>query len=168
MTGGGGITLFGPWGRWSPWYDTGYGWGYGHVAFDPWRYRGGTSWMWNRYGGYGDWCDPWSRYPCNYYWFDPYWYASDEPEPVRADDRAPVRREMGSLRIKASPRSAKVYVNGSLVGTVDEFDGLANHLRLETGTHRLELRADGYQTLSKDVTVSADKTLTERLSMKKQ
>ena len=32
----------------------------------------------------------------------------------------------------------------------------------------LELRADGYQTLTKEITVEAGKTLTERASLKKK
>ena len=74
----------------------------------------------------------------------------------------------GSIRLRANVSSAKVYVDGTLVGTVDEFDGLTHHLDLEPGTHALELRADGYQSATKDVNVSAGKTTTERLSLKKK
>jgi hypothetical protein len=75
--------------------------------------------------------------------------------------------DVGSLRIKASPATAKVYVDGMLMGTVDEFDGLRHHLQLEPGLHRLELRADGYETLAKDVTVTTN-TTTLRLTLKKK
>ena len=75
---------------------------------------------------------------------------------------------MGSLRIKAKPATAKIYIDGTLVGTVDDFDGLTNHLEIEAGPHEMEVRADGYATLIKDINVKAGQTTTERLSLKKK
>jgi len=73
----------------------------------------------------------------------------------------------GSLRLRASPSSAKVYVDGALAGTVDDFDGLGGHLKIPVGTHELELRADGYRSWTTQVTIDAGKTRTERASLKK-
>ena len=53
-----------------------------------------------------------------------------------------------TIRLKANVKEAKVYVDGALYGTVDEFDGLGDHLELDGGRHTLELRADGYETYS--------------------
>ena len=51
---------------------------------------------------------------------------------------------------------------------VDDFDGLTNHLEIEAGPHEMEVRADGYATLIKDINVKAGQTTTERLSLKKK
>jgi len=60
-----------------------------------------------------------------------------------------------------NPRHAKVYVDGALVGTVDDFDGLRDHLEVEAGRHALEVRADGYENYRTEVVVNSGKTTTE-------
>ena len=153
------FPIFGPWGRYAPLY--GYGFGYG---FNPWSYYG-TSFIWGRYGG---WYNPWGYYSYDpFYPYYPYSTYGYTDQPVDDDDRRPAKIELGSLRIKASPATAKVYVDGMLMGMVDDFDGLRNHLELEPGLHRIELRAEGYATLAKDVTVTTS-TTTLRLTLKKK
>jgi len=164
--GGGNVIIsfpvYGPWGNYYPWYGSGFGWNLGFVYYDPWLYPG-TSWGWGRYGL---WYDPYGYYP----YYDPFYSGgyggggSGYYEPKAPKDRNMV----GSIRIKVNPGSAKVYVDGALYGTATEFDGLSNHLELDGGKHMLELRADGYQTLTKEITVEAGKTLTERASLKKK
>jgi hypothetical protein len=58
-------------------------------------------------------------------------------------------------------------VDGALVGTVDEFDGLGHHLEIEAGRHQIELRADGYESYSSEIAVQAGRTVTERATLKK-
>ena len=53
--------------------------------------------------------------------------------------------DTGSLRLKIKPREAQVYVDGYLVGNVDSFDGRFQKLGIESGGHRIELKADGYE-----------------------
>jgi hypothetical protein len=72
----------------------------------------------------------------------------------------------GSVRFRANPSSARVYVDGALAGTVDDFDGLGNHLRLEAGRHFVELRADGYEPYSTEILVPNGRTLTTRATLK--
>ena len=140
----------------------GFGWNYGYYAYDPFNYYYGDGrWIWGRYGL---WYEPYAYYPYDPYSYSGYYYPGYSEEPMES---RPARHEMGSLRLKASPATAKVYVDGTLMGTVDDFDGLSHHLEIEPGTHRLELRADGYQTLSTDVTVKTG-TTTVRLTMKKK
>jgi hypothetical protein len=153
---------FSPWGRWYPWYAG--GWGYGWVSYDPWRF-GGTRWVWGRYGtwwyGATPWYDPWYD-P----YFDPYGYYG-----MYMGGGGGGYHEssmMGSLRVKVSPSDAQVYVDGVLQGVVDDFDGLRNHLEVPMGDHKIEIKKDGYETLTGDVTVEADKTLTFRGSLKKK
>jgi hypothetical protein len=66
----------------------------------------------------------------------------------------------GSLRLKVTPRTASVYVDGYYVGMVDEFDGIFQRLPIEPGPYTIEIRADGYQTLTFDVRVLPDRTTT--------
>jgi hypothetical protein len=147
-----------------PWYGAGFGWSFGY-AYNPWYYTGTPGWMWSRYG---PWYDPFSYYPYDPYapydpYYSPYGYSSSSSE---ADYRPSRKPAVGSLRLKASPATAKVYVDVTLMGTVDDFDGLSHHLELELGTHRLEIRAEGYATMSKDVDVT-EGTSTIRLDLKK-
>lgn len=69
----------------------------------------------------------WQRFPYPY----PYMYRIDH----RAD-----------LRIQGSPREAQVYLDGYFVGTVDDFDGFAQRLRVEPGEHDVQIYLQGYRT----------------------
>ena len=51
------------------------------------------------------------------------------------------------VRIMATPREAEVYVDGYLVGTVDDFDGWSQRLRLEPGEHEVELYLEGHRSV---------------------
>lgn len=136
----------GPWGRWYPWYSSGFGWGgFGYMWYDPfytpYYYR-------HPYG-----------YPYNLYYRSPapsVYYGEEDEELV------------GSIRFRVEPKDALVYVNGALVGTVDDFNGLKDHLQLPAGVHQVEIRAEGYETYVAELTVEAGKTLTERFSLKKR
>ena len=105
----------------------------GYGGYYPWGY-GGLG-----FGGYGGYYDPWyGGYPAGYY----------------------DRREDGRLRLKVKPRDASVYVDGYYAGRVDDFDGIFQHLPLEPGPYRIEVRADGFAPLSFDVRILPDRTLT--------
>ena len=154
---------FSPWGRWYPWYTGGWGWGY--VSYDPWRV-GSTRWVWGRYGMWwyspSPWYDPW--YDPNFGWYGNYSYG---PYFSTSSGASEPRKTTGSLRIKVNASAGKVYVDGVLQGTVDDFDGLKNHLDVEAGPHVIEIRAEGYTTLRSDITVDAGKTQTFRGTLKK-
>ncbi len=79
-------------------------------------------------------------------------------------DREP--RDTGSLRLKIKPRDAQVYVDGYLVGDVDSFDGAFQKLGIESGGHRVELKADGFEPLQFDVLITAGETVTYKGEMK--
>ena len=74
---------------------------------------------------------------------------------------------MGSIRVKASPETASVFVDGAVVGRVADFNGLTNHLKLGAGVHLIEIRAEGYETYRSEITVADGKTFTERATLKK-
>ena len=68
--------------------------------------------------------------------------------------------EDGALRLKVKPRDASVFVDGYFAGQVDSFDGVFQRLRLEPGPHRIEISADGYETLTFEIRVLPDRTTT--------
>jgi len=164
--GGGGdfvsFPLYGPWGTWYPWYG-GFGWNIGFVTYNPWYY-GAARWYW---GPYGLWYDPFTYWDPFYgmYWDQGYGggYSSGE-----GGGSSKAKETTGSLRIKASPDSAKVYVDNALAGLVGEFNGLNDHLDLEGGRHTIELRADGYVTQSHEVDVKVGTTQTIRFNLKQK
>jgi hypothetical protein len=122
-----------------------YPWGYGGaIAGGIGGYYGGY------YGGYSGAYDPW------YGWFPTYAPASYGSE------------NTGSLRLKVKPADAGVYVDGFYVGTVDDFDGVFQRLRLETGPHRIEIRSPQHQPLAVDVMIQEDFTITYRGELPKQ
>ena len=157
---------FGPWGRYFPWYSTGFGWNYGFFQYDP-IYGYGYSY------GLGPWYDPFYYDPFNPfgYGYGVFRYGGYSSEYLGASSggsSSTTTHLTGSIRLKVSPDTAKVYIDGVLAGTAGEFDGLlSHHLTLEGGTHQFELRADGYETYHSTLTIDPGKTMTERVSMKK-
>jgi len=109
------------------------------------RYHGptwgsGTAWGW---GGPWDW----------WWWgpgWRPYWgwggvvvihdYDQDSGRYARVDT-------------DVSPEAAEVYLDGTYVGSADDFDGFPDHLYLEPGKYRLEFRHPSYETLVKELEV---------------
>jgi hypothetical protein len=122
----------------SYWYPYGFGFGYGYYGY------GYGPW----YGGYG-----------GYYGGGGYSEGGGSYETETAT---------GSIRLRASPSIAKVYIDGTLMGIVDDFDGLSNHLDLPAGQHTIELRADGYETYTGTINVIEGKTMTERVTLNKK
>ena len=75
------------------------------------------------YYGYGYSHYPYPYYP--YYYFDP---AVD-------------------LRLEVTPRDAEVYLDGYLVGVVDNFDGMFQRLRVPYGEHEMTIYFNGYRSI---------------------
>ena len=74
---------------------------------------------------------------------------------------------LGGYLWQIKPRNAEVYVDGYYVGLVDEFDGLFQRLHIESGAHRVEVRAAGYETLQFDVRISFEHTTTYQGEMRR-
>ena len=66
----------------------------------------------------------------------------------------------GSVRLKVKPRHAEVLVDGYYVGTVDNFDGTFQSLRLEPGPASIEVRAAGFEDLRLDVMILSGRKIT--------
>ena len=70
------------------------------------------------------------------------------------------RGAVGSLRLKVKPVNAQVYIDGYYVGLVDSFDGTFQRLEIEAGSHRVEVRAEGFTPVQFDVMVTPGETIT--------
>ena len=115
----------------------------GYGCYDPWGYGYGSGGYGGGYGGYyGGFYDPWyGGYP-----------TSPQSSYTSNDE--------GSLKLKIKPRDAEVYVDGYFVGVVDDFDGIFQRLHVESGSHRIEVRARGFEPLAFDVRITPDHTTT--------
>jgi hypothetical protein len=68
----------------------------------------------------------------------------------------------GELRLQVRPRDAQVFVDGYYAGTVDDFDGIFQSLRLEDGDYRIEIVLPGYEALDFDVRIYPGEKVTYR------
>jgi hypothetical protein len=102
-------------------FTVGFGFGY---PYYPWY---GSAWYGYPYRPYG--------YP-----FYPY-YGYGYPIDVLT----------ASLRLEVKPRDAEVYVDGYRAGTVDDFDGIFQRLRLRPGEYSLVLYLDGFHQVEQQI-----------------
>lgn len=125
-------------------YPYWYGGGLGAYYYDPYWWGGYSSYgyypyAYGQYGGYGGYGGG---------------YGGDSSYQSGYGD--------GGLRLKVKPRDAQVFVDGYFAGVVDSFDGNFQKLSLPAGPHRIEIRAPGYETLSVDIRIYSDETITYR------
>ena len=139
-------------------------------------------------GGY--YYDPFSRfsyyynrYPYGYYWpgygfgvgyfYDPWMWGYSSPSYYGGGSYSGSyynRRQyhdIGGLRLKVKPEHGQVYVDGYYVGEVDSYDGVFQKLNLEAGTHRIEIRAEGFSTEQFEVMVIPGETITYKGDLKR-
>jgi hypothetical protein len=95
---------------------------------------------------------PGGYYP-GYYYPDPYYSSYDRymgnAYPQRKE---PVAR--GGLVLQTIPDIAQVFVDGYYVGLAEEFGLHGSPMDISAGTHRIELRAAGYETLAFSVIIA--------------
>jgi len=65
-----------------------------------------------------------------------------------------------------SPESAEVYLDGTLIGQADDFDGFPDYLYLEPGKYVLEFRHPFYETVRKELEVQAGQAISMNDDMK--
>lgn len=144
-------------GRYDPYFYGGFGYGLGLGFYDQGFY--GYP-LYAPFGmGYGipsGYIDP--------YYSDPYDYGAGYGA---YSSKVYGGHDQGNLKLKVKPRNAKVYVDGFYVGTVDEFDGAFQKLTLNGGRHKVEMRAEGYETTEFDVLITPEQTVTFAGDMKK-
>lgn len=106
---------------------------------------------------------PWRRPRPLHNWGSGYGYAlpfevveaSPETPRASADEEQP---RIGGVDLDVEPRNAAVYVDGFYIGTLGDF--AADGLPLRSGRHWIDLRAEGYETLTIPVDVLAGQLAT--------
>ncbi|MEP6918191.1 MAG: PEGA domain-containing protein, partial [Acidobacteriota bacterium] len=79
-------------------------------------------------------------------YYDSFWWDSSYAFQYRYPPYAPYRYDVSAdLRTQVTPKNAEVYIDGYLVGTVDDFDGVLQRLRVPLGEHEITLYEPGYQ-----------------------
>ena len=123
---------------------------YGSYFYFPgYAFGGGFGWGGGYYGAhYGHGYSGYAYYPYGYYGYGAYINTSYS-DPYT-----------GFLRLKVKPRDAEVYVDGYYVGVVNSFDGFAQRLRLEEGTHHIEIRHPAYYPLELEVLIVTGEKVT--------
>ncbi len=71
----------------------------------------------------------------------------------------------GGLRIIADPSDAEVLVDGASMGPASQFSG-DRYIKLTSGTHRIEIRKDGYLPYTNEV-FSSNSLQTLEVTLKK-
>jgi hypothetical protein len=110
---------------------------------------GGWGWGWGGWG-WGGW--GWG-YPAYYpaYGYPGYGYGYGPTVFAR-------------VKTDVDPEEARLYLDGRLIGTADDFDGYPDFLYLKRGHYRLEFRLDGYEP--KTIEVNAEPGVTLRIDNK--
>jgi hypothetical protein len=85
------------------------------------------------------------------YWSSPYWYGPGYGPYSRGYYGYAPSGSWAAVDTDVSPESARVYLDGTYVGTADDFDGYPDYLYLRRGRYRLEFRLEGYQPRSIEV-----------------
>lgn len=94
------------------------------------------------YGCYG--VLPFAAYPYPFFYpapFPPAYFASFAPH--------------GTVKLKASPANASVYIDGAYAGRANQL----KKLLLESGAYHLEVRAKGYRPFHQRIYILTDRTL---------
>jgi len=127
-------------------FFSGFGYPYGYPYYGyPYRYGYGY-YPYSSYGSYG----------YGSYGYGPYGYPLPPPGYVSMTPGV----AYGGVRIQGAPRDGQVFADGYYVGIVDDFDGPFQHLNLEAGVHRIEIRIPGEPPITFEVNVQPGQTIT--------
>lgn len=99
--------------------------------------------------------NPWYAYAYPYGFYPPYaygYYGRGYPGAA-------------SLRLQVEPKETEVFIDGYWAGTVDDFDGFFQRLRLEPGEHEIQLYLDGHRSKRQKVYLQPDATFRVRHTM---
>ncbi len=117
----------------------------------PWYWGGPWSWWWGSYWGS--------------YW-GPSWGWGWGGGVYVITESGPDASEYARLDTDIGPEEAEVYLDGTLIGQADDFDGFPDYLYLEPGAYRLEFRHPDYETIVKEIDVRAGQTVPMNDEMK--
>jgi hypothetical protein len=131
---------------------TGTGWRYGNYGHYP--YYGGYYPYYGHYGypyyGWGYGYYPYGGLYLSSWWWDAPYYGHGAYTDTAYG---------GSVRVLVDQPKARVYVDGYLAGTVDDFDGMFQRLRVEPGQHDITIKLEGFKTHNFSVHVPEEGTL---------
>ena len=86
------------------------------------------------------------------FFYDPFWWGVYDYQfrgyPPYPPYRYGYYDSSADLRIQVTPRTAEVYVDGYLTGTVDQFDGVFQRLHMPLGEHEVTVYAPGYRSIT--------------------
>ncbi len=109
-----------------------------------------------------------STYPSDpYYGTNAPYYDSRNDGPAYDDNSYANGEQPGGLSFTVSPVNAAVFVDGVYVGTADEFGPETQPLGLASGRHRVEIRANGYQTMAFDADVVAGQVMPYQATLRR-
>ena len=74
----------------------------------------------------------------------------------------------GGVSLEITPSTASVFVDGAYMGTGAEFGPSFRPLGLATGRHHIEVRANGYETISFEATVTAGQVVPYQASLQRK
>lgn len=94
--------------------------------------------------GYPIYSYPVYAYP---YFYDPFWWGFYDFQ-YRPYPHPYYYQPSAEMRIQVTPRQAEVYIDGYLVGTVDNFDGVFQRLHVPFGEHEITIYSPGYRTIT--------------------
>ena len=144
-----------------PYYSYPYSYGYPYAA-DPHEYGYAAP-------SYGYPAQPYSSprqstaYPRPDYPSAPYPQAGQgyppQPGPSVEAERGGQSSARGGVSFEITPESAEVFVDGTYVGAAGTFGPSSQPLGLSSGRHRIEIRADGYLTMTFDADVRSGQVL---------
>ena len=103
------------------------------------------------------------------YWWPSFYYPPflDSPGP-HPEAKPPVERPPapGRLVLDVRPAGAQVFADGYYVGLSEDFSAARGGGFLEPGAHRIDLSASGYESMTRDLKVTAGQALTIRESLR--
>jgi PEGA domain-containing protein len=99
-------------------------------------------------------------------WYEPYPFSREAavtPAPAPVEQPTPT----GRLILDPQPEGAQVFVDGYYAGIPDDFSVVHGGGVVEGGQHRIEVSAPGYESLSIDVRIAANQSVTYRGALKR-
>lgn len=96
--------------------------------------------------------DPWYGWGYPYGWYPPYAFGGRY-------------EESAALRVQVEPKQTEVFIDGYWAGTVDDFDGFFQRLRLEPGEHDIELYLAGHRSIRQKIYLQPGSTFRVRHTM---
>jgi hypothetical protein len=153
-----------PYYAFTPHFSIGVGFSVGYPVAYPYAYAGSP--YYGAYYGY-----PYYAYPPAYPPYAVYPPSSPPPatsypsQPSTSIQARPGSSAVGGLSFDLTPSNAAVFIDGVYVGPVSSFSPTEAPLNLSTGKHHVEVRAQGYESMSFDADVTSGQVVPYRGSL---